>query len=42
MPSILLDGTMQRAYERHLGAEVAHRLFNDGTRDILDALPPPR
>ena len=42
MRSIVLDGTMQRVYERHLGVEVAHRLFNDGTREILDALPPPR
>ncbi|MBV7538078.1 ABC transporter substrate-binding protein [Duganella sp. sic0402] len=40
--SIVLDGTMQRFYERYLGADIAQRLFHDGTRDILDALPPPR
>lgn len=42
MRSIVADGTMQKFYEHHLGAEVTHRLFNDGTREILDALPPPR
>lgn len=42
MRSIVADGTMQKFYERYIGAEVTHRLFHDGTRDILDALPPPR
>jgi polar amino acid transport system substrate-binding protein len=40
--SIVADGTMQKFYERYLGAEVAHRLFDNGTRDLLAALPPPR
>ncbi|WP_090190560.1 ABC transporter substrate-binding protein [Duganella sp. OV458] len=42
MRSIVADGTMQKFYERYIGVEVTHRLFHDGTRDILDALPPPR
>lgn len=40
--SIVADGSMQKFYERYIGAEVTHRLFHDGTREILDALPPPR
>lgn len=40
--SIVADGTMQKFYERYLGTETARRLFHDGTREILDALPPPR
>lgn len=40
--SIVADGTMQKFYERYLGAEAMHRLYNEGTREILDALPPPR
>lgn len=40
--TIVADGTMQKLYERYLGVDTARRLFHDGTRDILDALPPPR
>jgi polar amino acid transport system substrate-binding protein len=40
--SIVLDGTMQKFYERYLGAEITQRLYSEGTRDILDALPPAR
>lgn len=40
--SIVADGSMQKFYERYIGAETTQRLFHDGTRDILDALPPPR
>ena len=40
--SIVLDGTMQKFYERYLGADISHRLFDNGTRDLLNALPPPR
>lgn len=39
--SIVVDGTMQKFYERYLGAEIAHRLFYNGTADLLAALPPP-
>ncbi len=40
--SMVADGTMQKFYERHLGAEVAHQLLYNGTRELLAALPPPR
>lgn len=40
--SIVLDGTMQKFYEGYLGADATRRLYSDGTREILDALPPPR
>ncbi|QJD90402.1 ABC transporter substrate-binding protein [Duganella dendranthematis] len=40
--SIVVDGTMQTFYERYLGADISHRLFADGTRELLNALPPPR
>jgi polar amino acid transport system substrate-binding protein len=40
--SIVADGTMQKFYEHYLGAQITHRLFHDGTHEILDALPPPR
>lgn len=40
--TIVADGTMQKFYERYIGVETTHRLFHDGTREILDALPPPR
>lgn len=40
--AIVADGTMQKFYERYLGANIAHRLFDNGTRDLLAALPPPR
>jgi polar amino acid transport system substrate-binding protein len=39
--SVVADGSMQKFYERYIGVETTHRLFHDGTRDILDALPPP-
>jgi polar amino acid transport system substrate-binding protein len=38
----VVDGTMQTFYERYLGADISHRLFADGTRELLNALPPPR
>ncbi|MRX09307.1 transporter substrate-binding domain-containing protein [Pseudoduganella sp. FT25W] len=38
--SIVEDGTMQRLYEHYLGADITRQLFHDGTREILDALPP--
>lgn len=40
--SIVADGTMQKFYERYLGADATRRLYHDDARDILDALPPPR
>lgn len=40
--AIVLDGTMQKFYEEHLGADATRRLYRDGIREILDALPPPR
>ncbi|MYM26476.1 transporter substrate-binding domain-containing protein [Duganella sp. FT135W] len=40
--SIVLDGTMQKFYEGYLGIDATRRLYSDGTREILDALPPPR
>ncbi|MRW84447.1 transporter substrate-binding domain-containing protein [Pseudoduganella sp. FT26W] len=38
--SIVADGTMQHLYEHYLGADITRQLFHDGTREILDALPP--
>jgi polar amino acid transport system substrate-binding protein len=39
---IVADGTVQKIYEHYLGAEITQRLYSDGVRDIVDALPPPR
>ncbi|TFW16849.1 substrate-binding periplasmic protein [Duganella callida] len=36
---IVTDGTMQRIYEKYLGAELTRRLFGGGTHEILEALP---
>ncbi|MRW90388.1 transporter substrate-binding domain-containing protein [Duganella sp. FT80W] len=38
--SIVADGTMQKIYARYLDADTIHRLFDDGTQALLDALPP--
>jgi len=40
--SIVLDGTMQKFYEGYLGTDATRRLYSDGVREILEALPPPR
>jgi polar amino acid transport system substrate-binding protein len=40
--SIVLDGTMQKFYEGYIGPEATRRLYSDGVREILYALPPPR
>jgi len=40
--SIIADGTLLRLYEKHLGADSANRLYHEGAREILDALPPPQ
>lgn len=37
--SIVADGTLLRLYEKYLGVESANRLYHDGVREILDALP---
>ncbi|WP_373989597.1 substrate-binding periplasmic protein [Duganella sp. BuS-21] len=37
--SIIADGSLLRLYEKYLGAVSANRLYHDGTRAILDALP---
>lgn len=39
--SIVLDGATQKFYEGYIGAEATRRLYSDGVRAILDALPPP-
>ena len=40
--SIVADGSVQRFYEHYLDTEAMQRLYLDGPREILDALPPPR
>ncbi|MHA4868507.1 substrate-binding periplasmic protein [Duganella sp. PWIR1] len=39
--TIVADGSMQKFYEHYLGAESTNRLYNEGTREILDALQQP-
>jgi len=40
--SIVADGSIQKFYEHYLDANAMQRLYQDGPREILDALPPPR
>jgi polar amino acid transport system substrate-binding protein len=37
--AIVADGTVQKIYERYLGAEITRQIFAAGVRDILDAIP---
>ena len=37
--SMVADGTVQKFYEHYLGEAIGHRIFSNGSRDILDAMP---
>jgi polar amino acid transport system substrate-binding protein len=37
--AMVADGTVQKIYERYLGAETTRRTFEGGVREILDAMP---
>jgi polar amino acid transport system substrate-binding protein len=36
---MVADGTVQKIYERYLGAEVTHQMFIGGVTEILEAVP---
>jgi polar amino acid transport system substrate-binding protein len=37
--AMVIDGTVQKIYERYLGEEITRQIFAAGERDILDAMP---